>query len=331
MTNLSLKSTVKEKRHVAWLGVIRDYGSLIGMGIVLIIFHLFNTNFLKWDNITSVLTQSAILVILSIGLMMVMSVRGVDLSVAQVADAAAVIAAATLIQGHSVWMAFLLPIIFGIVVGLFNGLLMSYLGIPAIVGTLGVMFVVRSFELIYTQGAQPQILFTLPPSITENFLYLGQGTIGGFPFLILFTIIIAVLAFIIKERTILGRQMDAINGNVRSSFLASVNVRKVFGSAFVLSGVLAAISGVVMASRAGIAVPRGGESYLLEAFVAVYLGTLASKSNRMNVIGTIIGALFVSFLANWLTLMGLGAPFKNILSGLFILVAIAVGALRKEN
>jgi ribose/xylose/arabinose/galactoside ABC-type transport system permease subunit len=333
LANLPLEPQIygDAKRKAFNIGFLKDYGSLIGMAAVLVIFQIVKPNFLSGDNILGVFTQSAILLILSLGLMMVMSVRGVDLSVAQIADAAAIIAASSLIHDLPVWMAYGLPILFGLIIGMLNGFLMSYMGVPAIIGSLGVMFIIRSAELMYTKGAQPQILFTLPPSVTEPFLYLGQGKIGSFPVLILFTIVIVVLAFILKERTVLGRHMDAINGNVRSSFLASVNVKRVFASAFITSGVLAAAAGVVMASRAGIAVPRAGESYLLDAFVAVYLGTLASKNNKMNIIGTVIGALFVGFLGNWLTLMGVGASFKSILNGCFILLAIAVGALRKEK
>ncbi|WP_276353851.1 ABC transporter permease [Cohnella caldifontis] len=313
-------------------GILRDYGSLFGMCLVLIVFAIVKSEFMAFHNILGVLTQSTILIVLSLAMLMVMSVRAVDLSVAQVADAASIIAAASLIHDLPVWAAYLLPVAFGLIVGVANGVLMSYLGVPAIIGTLGMMFVIRSLELIYTNGGQPQILFTLPRGVTEPFLYLGQGNLtAGIPFLLAFAVIISVAAFLSRERSVLGRRMDAINGNVRTSFLAGVQIKKVFASAFVISGAMAAIAGIVLTSRTGIAVPRGSESYLLEGFVAVYLGTLASKTNRMNVVGTLIGALFVSFLNNWLTLMGIGAEYKNILSGCFILIAIAIGALRKPK
>ena len=98
-----------------------------------------------------------------------------------------------------------------------------------------------------------------------------------------------------------------------------------------VSGVLAAVAGVAMASRTGIAVPRGAEPYLLDAFAACYLGTLASRTGGMSVPGTVIGALFVSFLSNGLTILGLGAASRFALNGLFILLAMAVGALRRPH
>lgn len=101
--------------------------------------------------------------------------------------------------------------------------------------------------------------------------------------------------------------MNAIQGNVRTSFLAGINIRKVFGATFVMSSVLAAAAGVMLVSRSGNAVPRGVETYLTDCFVAVYVGTLISSRNRFNIIGTVIGALFVGFLSNFFNLMGLGA------------------------
>ncbi|NKW81556.1 hypothetical protein HGG72_16585 [Ochrobactrum pecoris] len=89
--------------------------------------------------------------------------------------------------------------------------------------------------------------------------------------------------------------------------------------------------GVALVSRTGIAVPRGAEPYLLDAFAAAYLGTLASRRGEMNILGTILGALFIAFLGNGLTLLGLGAPYRLALNGAFILLAMAVGGLKRQH
>lgn len=322
---------VKNESNLVIRNVLRNYGAIIGMLLVLIVFQILNNKFLTARNLLGVLNQSSILIIMSLGAMMVMSVRGVDLSVAQVADASGLIAAILLLKGFSVWAAFTAAIGFGALIGCINALFMAYLGIPAIIGTLGMMFMIRSGELILTNGAQPQILFTLEPDVADKFFFLGQGKIGTVPFLIIFTIVIVILAYFIRQRTVVGRHMDAVEGNVRAAFLASINIRKVFGSAFIMSSILCSIAGVVLVSRAGSAVPRGAEPYLLDCMVAVYLGTLASSRNKMNVLGTVMGALFVALIANWLTLMGLGAPYKYALNGAFILFALSIGVLRREN
>lgn len=310
---------------------ISNYSAPIGMLCVLIVFGFINDRFFRLDNIIGVLNSSTLLVVLSIGLMLVMSVRGIDLSVAQVADASGVIAAMLILSGKPVWMAILAAVLFGLLIGGINCLLMSYLGIPAIIGSLGVMFIVRSFELTLTNGAQPQILFTLPRGRVGSFFFIGQGSIGPVPMLIIICVIIAAIIYFVKERSVVGRHMEALQGNVRASFLSSVNIRKIFGLTFIMCSVLAAIAGVMLVARSGNAVPRGVESYLTDCFVAVYMGTLISKGNKFNVIGTIIGAVFVGFLSNFFTLMSMGAAYKSLFNGIIIIAAVGLGFLKKKK
>ncbi|MBB4096262.1 ABC transporter permease [Brucella pecoris] len=310
---------------------LRNYGAIIGMLLVLVLFYLLKPAFLSPANIANVLRQSTVLIILAIGLTVVMSMRGVDLSVAQVADAAGLIAALLIIHHYPVWMAYLLPLCFGLCIGLINAALMGYVGVPAIIGTLGMMFIIRSGELMMTNGAEPQMLFTLPRGMTKPFLFLGQGMIGPFSALIVMTIIVLIVTFVLMRYTPFARQAKAVGLNVRAAFLAGIDIRRIFGAGFVVASLLAAIAGVALVSRTGIAVPRGAEPYLLDAFAAAYLGTLASRRGEMNILGTILGALFIAFLGNGLTLLGLGAPYRLALNGAFILLAMAVGGLKRQH
>ena len=322
-------NSLEGRRRFAAGEFLRAYGALLGMLVVLLLVAAIKPSFLSPANISNVLRQSTVLLIIAFGLTVVLMLRGVDLSVAQITDVSALMAAALLIHGQPVWMAFAAPLVLGGVIGAFNGLLMAYLGIPAIIGTLGTMFIVRSAELIYTKGSEPQILFTLPRSVTADFLFLGQKAVGPLPVLVLLAVVVFALVYALVDLTPFGRRTRAVGSNVRASFLAGVDIRRVFGAGFVVSGLLAAVAGVAMASRTGIAVPRGAEPYLLDAFAACYLGTLASRTGSMSIPGTLIGGLFVSFLGNGLTILGLGAPTRFTLNGAFILLAMAVGALRR--
>lgn len=311
--------------------LLRAYGALIGMVAALLIVAALKPAFLGHANIENVLRQSTILVIISLGLTVVLVMRGVDLSVAQIADAAAVFSAGLLIHGQPTTAAIVLPLVFGLAVGAANGVMTGYLGVPAIIGTLGTMFVVRSLELIYTNGSEPQILFTLPNAVKQNFLFLGQKAVLGVPALIWLAVAVAILVGVLMALTPFGRMAKAVGSNIRAAYLAGIDIRLVFAAGFLVSGVLAALAGVAMASRTGIAMPRGAEPYLLEAFAAAYLGTLASREGRMSIPGTLTGALFIAFLANGLTMLGFGAPYRYALNGGFILLAMAVGALRRRQ
>jgi ribose/xylose/arabinose/galactoside ABC-type transport system permease subunit len=311
--------------------MLRENFPLIGMILVLLGGGALEPNFFVFANLVSVAQQSTMLIIIAIGLSLPMLMRGVDLSVAQVTDASALIAAALVAHNQPIILAFVLPVVFSLFIGVINGWLMGYVGVPAIIGTLGMMFIVRSGELIYSHGSQPQILFALPRSLTGPFLFLGQGSLGPIPMILIFTLVIVVCMRLVTKSTIFGRQMDAVGGNVKAAFLSAVNVKKIFAGGFVLSSLMAALAGVTLASWTGIAVPRGAESYLLDAFVAVYLGTVTTRNGQIGVLGTLIGALFVGALNNQLTLLGLGAAQHNILNGAFVLLAMAIGALRKKH
>ncbi|MBP0439996.1 ABC transporter permease [Tianweitania sediminis] len=329
MSNSSISKS--QASSASAIGFLRDYGAILGMIVVLGIFWYLKPAFLTAGNIENVFRQSAIVMIMALGLTIVMKMRGVDLSIAQTADAAGLIAAMLIIAGYPVWMAFAIPLLFGLVVGLVNAALMAYVGVPAIIGTLGMMFVIRSGELMATNGAEPQILFTLPRGVTRNFLWLGQRDFGPFAALIVLAIVVFLIVFIIMRYTRFARYAKAVGSNVRAAFLAGIDIRMTFGSGFVIAGVLAALAGVALVSRTGIAMPRGAEPFLLDAFAAAYLGTLASRQGEMSITGTLVGALFIGFLSNGLTLLGLGAPYRYALNGGFILLAMAIGALKRKT
>lgn len=312
------------------LNFIARHGAVIGICCVLLIFQMIEPRFMRIDNILGVFNSSSLLIVMTFGMTMVMAVRGIDLSIAQVADAAGVIAAMLILSGKNFVAAIMGALLFGLLIGIVNAVLISYLGVPAIIGTLGMMFVVRSAELTLTNGAQPQILFTLPAARVKHFFFIGQENIGPVSVLILLTVVVIVVMYFVKERSVFGRYMDAICNNVRSSLLAGINVRRVFGATFVISSLLAALAGVMLVSRSGNAVPRGVETYLTDCFVAVYIGTLVSSRNKFNIIGSVIGALFVGFLSNFITLMGMGIAYKNIFNGVFIILAVALGVLKSR-
>jgi len=324
-------TTARSSAPAVLIDLLRTYGPAIGMLGVLVLFGILKPAFLSPANIANVLHQSIVLIVMAFGLAVVMAMRGVDLSVAQIADAAGLAAAILVLNGQPLWIVLAVPLLLGLAIGLVNGLLAAYVGIPAVIGTLGMMFVIRSAELLVTNGAEPQILFSLPRGLTRAFFFVGQGKIGSVSALVLLGLGVFLLMLLVTTVTPFARRAKAVGGNARAALLAGINIRSVFAGGFVLSGLLAAVAGVALVSRTGIAVPRGAEPYLLDAFAAVYLGTLLSRRAEITIAGALVGGLFITFLGNGLTLLGLGAPFRYGLNGGFILLAMAIGALKRSN
>ena len=314
-----------------WVEFLRNYGAAIGMLAVLAVFGILEPAILNPTNLGNILVQSASLAIMATGFAIAMIVRGVDLSVAQVSDAAGLLAAYFLVHDQPLWMVFVVPLLFGLLVGAVNGILMAYLGVPALIGTLGMMFVVRSFELVLSHGREAQILFALPLAQTRAFFFLGQGMIGPFSVAVLLAVIVVGTAHLMMTRSTLGRYFDAIGGNIRAAFLAGVRHRLVFAAAFLISGLTAAFAGMVLTSRAALAAPGAFEPYLLDAFVAVYLGSLLVRSGKINVLGAAVGSVFVGLIANALTLMGAGVSARYIAYGVIVLIAMTVGSFRRQS
>lgn len=310
--------------------LLRDYGAALGMLAVLAVFGIIEPAVLKPANLGNILQQSASLIILATGFAIAMMVRGVDLSVAQVSDAAGLIAAYFLVHGQPLWMVFVIPLAFGLLTGVVNGALMAYLGVPALIGTLGMMFIVRTFELVLTHGREAQILFALEPARTRSFFFIGQGSIGPINFSVILAIIVVIVAHLVMTRSTLGRYFDALGGNVRAALLAGVRHRVVFAAAFLLSSLFAAFAGMMLTSRAAMAAPGAFEPYLLDVFVAVYLGSLLVKSGKINILGAAVGSIFVGLISNALTLMGAGIAARYLAYGAIILIAMTVGTFRRR-
>ena len=310
---------------------IRTYGTIIGMVLVVAALGVARPTFLGPQNLLAVGVDATVLIVVSVGLSLVMSMRGIDLSIAATADVAGYLAATMLLSGSGTLAAVFAALAVGLFVGLVNGLLAGYFGVPAIVATLGVNLLLTTAALVISSNGTPQQLFTAPSELVSGFLTLGTGSVGPVRVLLIVAVLVVFGTWFASRRTVWGRQIDLVEASARAAFLAGIPVRAVFAAGFVASGLLAALAGLMLVARTGVALPGMSQALLLEAFTAVYLGSIASPSGRISVIWTVIGVVFVSLLANGLTLLGLGAPWLYGLNGALILIALALGALRREE
>ena len=307
-----------------WLDRLERYALLLALGSVLITFALLpatSDKFLTTANLKFVLNNQAVPVLVALAVMLPLIVDEFDLSVGALAGLSSVVAAASMTRFGLGWgPAMLLAVAVAAAVGLFNGLLVARAGISSLVATLGVSSIIIGLLTWYTGGES--VLGTYPSAFLE---------LGSWPWpLVLLAVATAVLWYVL-EQTPFGRRTYAVGSNREAARLVGIDVTAKVTVAFVLSGTLAGIAGVVAVARNSGANPTVGPGLLLPALAAAYLGATAFR-RVFNPLGTMVGVLLVAFTVSGFTLAGIEPWVKDVINGTMLLVAIAaVAALRRRN
>jgi ribose transport system permease protein len=296
------------------------------LGSISLILSIISDNFLSAYNILNILRQVSLTVITAGAVTMIMISGGLDLSVGGVLALAGVVAARLAVYGIPLSMAFLSGISIGVFAGALNGLLIISTGIPPVIATLGTMYVSRGLAYILSNGSA--VVNGLP----DHFGIIGELHIGFLPVLVIIMATILMLCHFVLSKTVLGRHIYAIGGNVNAAYLAGIPVRRVKLLLYVLGGTMAGLSGVLLASRLSCGDPNVGIGFEFDVIVAIVLGgtSLAGGEGRLS--GTFIGALILAVLANGMNLLGIGAFYQYIVQGFILVLAVTLDfALRKKN
>jgi erythritol transport system permease protein len=280
----------------------------------------------------------AIFGILAIGMLLVILNGGIDLSVGSTLGLAGCIAG-FLMQGVTlssfgvilyppVWAVVVLTCILGGVVGAVNGVLIAYLRVPAFVASLGVLYVARGIALLMTNGLTYNNLGGRPELGNTGFNWLGFNRLVGVPIGVIVLAVLAIICGIVLSRTAFGRWLYASGGNERAADLSGVPVKQVKIAVYVLSGICAAIAGLVLSSQLTSAGPNAGTSYELTAIAAVVIGGAALTGGRGTVRGTMLGAFVIGFLADGLVIIGVSAYWQTVFTGAVIVLAVLMNSIQ---
>lgn len=300
--------------------------TLIGFFVLCLFFSFASQEFLSMDNISNIIRQVSINGILAVGMTFVILTGGIDLSVGSVMALTGTIMAGMMINfGMPPIAAVLIGMILGAVIGFVNGAFTAYAKIPGIIVTLAMMEMARGVALLYT-GGYP--LSGLPSSYS----FIGQGYLFGvLPMPAVIMIVVFIIAYIILNHLPLGRYIYAIGGNEEAVRLSGVKVKKIKALVYVVSGVTASISGVIMTSRLSSGQPMAGEGYELDAIAAAVLGGTAISGGRGHIFGTLLGALLLGVLSNGLNLLGVSPYVQRVLKGAIIIGAIYYSSRRQKD
>lgn len=299
--------------------------ALLAMCVFLVIFPTTRSTFLTQNNVFNILRQNASNLFLATGMTMVIILGGIDLSVGSVIALSGCVAAGCVVNmGLPEVAAFLIAILIGAAVGMFNGVVICKTNIPPFIVTLASMNITKGIALVYTQGAPIRCM-------TDAFKFPGAGYVGPIPTPVILMLIIFVIAVMLVNRTHFGRHIYAVGGNAQAASFSGINVQKVKFWVYTFTGIMAGIAGVVIASRLYSGQPRSGEGAEMDAIAAVVVGGTSMSGGSGRLGGTLIGVLIIGVLNNGLNLMGVDSNWQYIVKGFVILLAVYVDFIRNRK
>ncbi len=310
---------------------------------IIVVFSLLSPHYFSLANFLIMASHVAIYGILAIGMLLVILNGGIDLSVGSTLGLAGCVAG-FLMQGVQidsfgvilyppVWAVALLTCALGAFVGLVNGVLVAWFKVPAFVASLGVLYVARGVALLMTNGLTFNNLGGKPELGNTGFNWLGFNRLGftrewSVPIGVVVLATLAILAGLMLSRTAFGRWLYASGGNERAAELSGVPVKRVQITVYVLSGICAAIAGLVLSSQLTSAGPTAGTTYELTAIAAVVIGGAALTGGRGTIRGTMLGAFVIGFLSDGLVIIGVSSYWQTVFTGAVIVLAVLLNSIQ---
>ncbi|MCL2128106.1 MAG: ABC transporter permease [Treponema sp.] len=284
------------------------------------------TVFLTTNNIMNVLRQVATNLIIACGMTMVIILGGIDLSVGSVVGLSGCVTA--MLIAYNDWpiaAAVCAGIFVGVISGAFNGFVISKTTIPPFIVTLAMMNIARGACYVYTNAQPIRIM-------SDSFNFIGSGYIADvIPVPVIYLVLVIFISSFIMNRTKLGRHIYAVGGNATAAIFSGIKNGRVLFFGYLFSGVMAAVSGVILASRMFSGQPTAGQGFELDAIAAVVLGGTSMAGGVGKIGGTVIGALIIGVLNNGLNLLNINSFWQLVVKGIVILIAVYADFLKKQS
>ena len=307
------QAAAEEQRTPISLG--RESGGILVLLIFIAVLILTTNEFLTLTNLDNLVRQVAVFAILSVGELFVILTAGIDLSVGSVLGLSGGVTALLLASGVPIPLTIVAGLGVGLIVGLLNGLLVTRMGLPPFIATLGMLGIARGLVLLLT-GAK-----TVAP-LPDAFNAIANGFFLGLPSLFWILIVVAVIAAFVLGRTVFGRYVYAVGSNAESARLSGVPVNWVLLAVYSISGLLAGFAGILTTSRLGAGIPTAGTGYELQAIAGAVIGGASLSGAKGRAIGAVLGALIMGLLANGGNLLGIDPFYLQIAIGLLIILAV---------
>jgi ribose transport system permease protein len=327
---MSSAQSLAQSRGITWRDIVgkEEFGVFLILLVMVGFLSIYTDTFLTSVNIFNILRAFSWIAIAAFGQCMVIITTGIDLSTGSVMGLSGLASAMLLARGVNVPVAVVGGLLAGLIAGFLNGLMITKGRLPPFIATMGSLLMARGLCYGLTGGWPVR-------NLPQAFRNLGQYDIPiaevGVPLPLIFMLVFGVLASAFLARTIWGYRIYALGGNETATALSGINTDRVKIMVYSLSGFLAAVGGVVMTARLGVAAPTAADGYELDVIAAAVVGGTSVTGGEGTILGVLIGAAIMQVLRNGLVLMGVSAYWLQAVQGLVIVVAIMLDQLRKRR
>jgi ribose transport system permease protein len=311
----------------SYLGFFAHYGTIIALLGMMVIFAIASPRaFPTTGNFVNVLNQASLTMIIAAGLTVAVAVGELDLSIGFAASLHGILVTGLIVSNQlPIPIAIIIVLAIGAVIGLVNGLIVTKARVNSVIATLGTGTILTGLAFAYSEGVP------IVAGVPDAFLSISLGRwLLDIPNNILIMVIVVGGLWLLVERTSLGQEIQAVGGNPSAARLAGINVDRIKILGFVISGVCAAMTGILLASRLGSGTTGAADSYLLTAFAAVFLGSATLRDGEFHIFGTLIGALIIAFGFNGLSIFGAPTFSQYVLQGAILIIAVALSSLGRS-
>lgn len=315
----------KAERSNFWKTAINDYSAILILIALLVVMTVIKgTTFMSVNNIFQIIRAEAVIGIIALGLMFPIVSGGTDLS------GGSVVALAGVCSAMAAQMELPIPVIFmvgtavGAITGIINGFFIAYGNVPPFITTLGMMSMARGSALLITNSHNVT-------GFTDEFEYIGKGSWIGVPIAVWLLIIMAIIIYIILERTTFGTSIYAIGGNSSAAKVSGINVKRNTAIGYTIAGACTGVASVLLVSRTLAGNPSVGVAYEMDGITCVILGGASFAGGTGHVLNTVFGAIILGVLVNGMTMLRIDSNLQSVVKGAIIVIAVFIDAMKSRE
>ncbi|MFY9446236.1 MAG: ABC transporter permease [Dethiobacteria bacterium] len=321
---MELANSKSNSRGKSIRNFLGEYYTWIMFIVLYIVAGIIVPNLFTSTTMVTILVQGTTVCLLAFGMTFAMLVGEIDMSIVAVAAFSPMISIMLWEAGLPVPLAMILVLLFGVVVGIFNGLMVTKMKIPSLIQTVAVWWMLSGFVLIVTKGAAKT-------GLPDAWMFMGRfNVIGRIPLLIPFFVLVLILAIIFARRTVTGRRMYLVGGNADACAAMGIPVDRIKIIAFVMSGVFAALAGYVLSARMGFVSARFAVEWLMPAIAAPVIAGVSMNGGKGNLINVIAGAYLVQLIVMIVRTGGVGGYYTDFVQGVIVFIAILINTFRER-